>query len=345
MKNIAEEIKLKIEKLQRSILSSPSPIDLPAEFGLRAAAVAVALPSGCRPPPGPLGYRVAAGWGDTDEEAAMKALLEGAERYSIQYQDGDPPELSPCSAFGATERAVQADRLLLGHPDGPGDANNPDIVTSIGSATGISVDDAALRALLENLEHVAREAWLAGELTGVPVAADGVPGLGQLNDALHTCERRMVLHAMAPARGAVAVLCVNCGRDGAGAVVGSAAATDLATACRHAAVEAAMLWCNMVAMSQRGVVFESMSPPDRQHVARYLQGWPVTALPNEDDLQPPASAAHQFGVPAEPPRNPPSLAQLVEAMRLPCLVFDLTRAEVGLPVARVMLLDEGSNAA
>ncbi|MEM7442238.1 MAG: YcaO-like family protein [Pseudomonadota bacterium] len=339
MKYNFQSVKLKVEKLVGSLLSRPAPIDLPDELGLHAAAVAVSLPAGCQPPPGPIGYRLAAGWGETAEEAATKALLEGVERYSIQYQNNDPPVLSPVHAYGTESRFVPSTSLLLGHRDAAEVSDDAKLVTSVGSAAGVNVEDAGLRALLENFEYAARTAWLASKPDGIALAIDGSPILCQLRDALDKYGRRMALYAVMPARGVVAVMCINCGQDGSGAVVASASSTDLATACRHASVEAAMLWRNMMAMAKQGLVLDTISPTDRQHVVRYLQGWPSAAWPSDEDLRPLGVAAYDLNVPAKPLDTPPTLAEVAAAADVPCLLFDLTRAEAGVPVARVMMAD------
>ncbi|PZR00846.1 MAG: hypothetical protein DI533_10080 [Cereibacter sphaeroides] len=249
--------------ISHRLLSEPMFPPMSEGFPFQIATVAVALPSGCRPPDNALRHRIATGFGESRSEAATKALAEGAERYALQFRHDMPAWFSPLITVGGPVEDAPAHDLALGAPGAKG------AVTSVGAASGDSLESAMLRAVLEQLEHLHFERLEQG----IPELDDPEPQ--QLEDVksistwLEGQLRRLDLRLGVFAEG-YAMAAARCSDlDGGRATAGSAAGCEAGQALRHAAEEAVFHWRNMVALENRGIDVRDLTGADQAHFRRY----------------------------------------------------------------------------
>lgn len=314
------------------LIGVPQPAPVPASLPLHLSICQVALPAACLPPPGPIASRFGAGAASDQATAEALCLLEGIERYSLQYQAHDPANCDAV-AVGESSRASRPSHVLrLGHPAQRDGAPPAD---SRGCAVGASLADAALRGLLELVEADAEACWARGEGEFRPVAA---PALGAeaspLSDALRehglALRTELALHASG-----TAVAVSVCSRpDGSQPATGSAAAVEPSGASQHAAIEAVVAWFNQSEMARMSAPLDHMSPGDRAAVAQF-RGY--------QRLPAPASGTAWQSLPAAMLPSGTQAEAAFEAVRRSwgrdIAVFDLSRPETGLVTVRVMSVD------
>jgi ribosomal protein S12 methylthiotransferase accessory factor YcaO len=303
------------------IISKAHLLPLPAALPFRAAVSSAALPNGCAAPPGPIPLRVGSGIGPTAEAAAFLAMTEAAERYALQYDPSRPQILDPFIVAGGAADPAPLAALTLGAPGG-GEAD------SRGGAAGVSLADAAVRALYELLErhHVREDGTLVVPFRAL--AVDAVPALARHTAYLADQLRVLDIAVMVSPFGYSVARTLCCDADGGRPTMGSAAGAHVEGTVRRAAEEAILLWRNMVEMEARSA---PVPPPGTHHgdlvrvyrgaapIARGVSGEPLSMLP---------------AVPA--PDAP--LAQIVHATTgRRVRVFDLTAPTLDVAVARAVL--------
>lgn len=138
------------ERLQNAVrlgkLSRPQRVLEDLKCPVYSAICFVDLPQGTLPPPNGAPHRVALGHGRTHRDAGSLAMLEAVERYSIQHRSSLAARIFPFLARNGRAEEIATAELTLGVPGGPE-------TTSIGAAAGENREAAAIRAVLELLEH------------------------------------------------------------------------------------------------------------------------------------------------------------------------------------------------
>lgn len=205
---------------------------------------------------------------------------------------------------------------------------------SIGCAAASGFADAVLHGLLELVERDAAALWWRGGRRGRGIALEGTA----LEDAASMLRglragmdtRRSWLLDITTDLGIPVAAAISVAADGRGFCCGTAARLTLGEACQAAIRE----MCQMelahhvvqAKLQERGET--ALNPVDRAHVLRFT-GIDAAAC----DL------LHPSGGPATPEADGGTLSALVDRLARsglqPCAV-DLTRPELGIPVARVM---------
>lgn len=290
----------------------------------------VGLPRGCHPPDA-MRCRIGAGSALDAATARNLCLLEGIERYSLQFREGDPTKLASTAIPGALEVSRPIDSLRLGYP--PLDADAP-IADSRGCSVGIDLADAALRGLLELAEHDALEIWRTGRDRFQEVAPGGfADSLGDLLVWLGANGFRLRVFEHRHRSGATAYVGVCSDAAGERPATGSAAGLDARRAAVHACVESVVAWLNFAEIAKKPSRVAALSPEDRLAVDIYrgvARG--PEPLPEEATLLP----ASIGSVAQDEPRK--AFARMVELWDVDVAVFDLSRLETGIVTVRVVRL-------
>ncbi|WP_246730372.1 YcaO-like family protein [Nitratireductor mangrovi] len=219
--------------------------------------------------------------------------------------------------------------MRLGHPepqDGP--------VDSRGCAAGETLEDAAARGVLELVEHDALAAWHQDAAIFEGLAAEGLSAeLDTLCAWLSAKELRLQLGRFRHRSGAVVHLCICCDQAGRRPASGSAADIDPCHSALRACVESVVAWFNFDAIRRNGTPVEALAGEDRRAFECYLglasaPGFLTKRTPDGD-----AKAVVSAGTPQS------ALAELVANWGADIAIFELTRAETGIAVARAVRLD------
>jgi ribosomal protein S12 methylthiotransferase accessory factor YcaO len=305
-------------------------VSLPDGCPIATFVCAATLPDGCLSPPGPLPRRIGAGSALDVATARDLCLLEGIERFSLQYRDGDPDQIEAVDMPGCRQASLPTWRLRLGHP---AYLEGRRLADSRGCAAGAGLADAALRGLLELAEHEAVEAWHRGE---APFSTMDAAALDETLYALVAWlkEAGLRLRLLRHRHRSGAVVCVAICMDASGArpAIGSAADLAVGPAALHACLEAVVTRYNLVAIENKGRDLDETTPETRFAVEIWRG---LRALP------PNAEAADE-PVPAVPAALDPetALAELLAAWGIEAAVFDLTRPETGITTVRMVRLGE-----
>lgn len=312
--------KLLLRACSDDLLSAPHFPALPSGWPFHMAVVAVALPVGCAPPEG-LAARVASGAGVSRAEAAFRALMEGAERYALQYSATRPARLGPLTTAGGPPENESVTRLTLGAPGGGG-------VTSRGTAAGKKLRDAGDRACLETLEHLALDRLAEGDGGAFHKVelAELTPYRGYLDGQL----RRLSLWMAAGPQHVVAIA-LTADRNGGRPTVGSAAGQEPRQTALRAVEEAMFLWCNMVEMERRGAPVPMGPGGD---AARLYRG----AVPTPGWLDALTARGGEGRAPPQPVADSAPLIETVARVAgRRARLFDMTVSPLPVPVARVVM--------
>ncbi len=304
--------------VKNGLISAPHFPYLPDKFPVIIASAAVRLIEGCEPPLGGRA-RVGSGTGRTRDAAAMKALYEAAERYSLQYDVTRPDMFVPSETIGGPAEGLSTASLSLGAPGGG--------ARSIGAAAGKSFDDAVGRAALELLEH-----FELGRLGSDAVSAEAfdpatIPDLAVTVDYLSKRLRHLKIEAVAAPSGYAVVRAVCCDSDGGRPTEGSAASLSIEAAAVKAVEEAIFSWRNMIELERNGVP-PAVGAPDI--LLRTYRGAEALSHP-----------IPQAALGKAPPhmertqKRPVEILASVTGTRV--RVFDMTAPALGIHVARVVL--------
>jgi ribosomal protein S12 methylthiotransferase accessory factor YcaO len=313
----------KLETAVRTgVISRPHVVFDADAFPFAAAVCAVRPTPGCRPPGNLFSKRIASGRGETAEEASTVAMIEAAERYSLQYSSLRDNWLYPFFTLGGSPEPAPQSGLALGAPDATC------IVTSRGSAAGTTRDDASRRAVLELLEgehHLdsQRDKRLSY------YRPDGPGPLRGEFDWLHSQLRRLDC-VILEGQGYFACYCSCADFDGGRPTMGGAAGLDLSETARAAARESIFHWRNMILLEQNAIDLQTL-PEAEAHAVRRYRG----AEPRPERLE----------LPIRPWPRTPALSVDTEAL---CStlhevtgrrvrLFDMTDVELGVPVVRAYL--------
>lgn len=268
--------------------------------------------------------RLGVGRANSAEHASFIALAEAAERYSLQFADDRPSTMTPIETVGGPADTIELSRLALGAPRvGPA-------VTSVGAAAGETLEDAAMRAILELLEHHHVERF-EGDRRHLPRVEPSLEAVGVHREWLDGQLRRLEFRARQFETGYWVVLSRCSDFDGGRPTTGSAAGLDPNLTVIAAAEEAIFHWRNMVALESNGVPVTPMTGPERRAFEQYRgaasDGWPKRRASTRQ-----LADMHRFR--ADRKRLGQALARR-SGTRL--RLFDMTLPEVGVPVVKAHL--------
>jgi hypothetical protein len=315
------------ERLRRAVqagrLSPPHPIAQPKGFPFHIATCAVDLPAGCIAPPGSLSRRLGVGCAGTAAGAARLALLEGVERYSLQFHRHMPARLVPFAAVGGTAEPAPVAALALGVPGAHL------AVSSKGAAAGADLEAASRRAVLELLEHHRAGAppWPDGSF--LPIDPTPVPPLAAVASWAQDLYRRLDLR-LARFDDHFAALAGFSDLDGGRRTTGSAAGLALYDTLTHAAQEAVFHWRNLVALDHAGTAASTLDEEDRAELARYRGSPPSLPWPEVPALCVDSDEALTTV-------SEDLLATLAALTGRRARLFDMTSSEIGVPVVKALV--------
>lgn len=318
-----------------SCIGEPEQARLPRRCPVRAFVCPVVLPRGCLPPPGALPLRVGAGAALDRATARSLCVMEGIERYSLQYRAGDPERQRAVRFPGARIATLAVDRLRLGHP---AQRDGGTVADSRGCAAGPTLADAALRGLLELAEYDAVADWRSGACRFQSVEAHGV--CDPLDRLLTRTEaERLSLRVFARRHPSGAVVCAAVCADASGArpATGSAAGLDLGRTALTASVEAVLAWFNFAEIARHGTGLAALPEESRIEVETWLglrdpPGFPVDGrdFRGESGTRTAPDPEQEF-------------SNLVARWGVDVAVFDMSRKETGIATARVVRLLTGQS--
>ncbi|WP_417210460.1 YcaO-like family protein [Antarctobacter sp.] len=304
------------------LISKPSFAEFPHGAPIHVAFRFLELRAGTRPPAGAMARRVAFGAARTPAQAAQISGFEAIERYALQYCDGLPDTCESLLASDGGTHMVRRDALALGAPASNGR------ITSKGAAAGPTAEAAALRAVLECLEHGLddRDAythvlppevlpsdlttWLDGNLRKLEVHVAETTGIGLLFRAV----------------------CSD--RDNGRPTYGTAFSGDVRTGVWQAASEAVVSWRNMVTLDFKGNIPRAMD----DHEARLFHLY--RGASTDRPIRPGAT----FDADAWTAPSPTLAAALSAAAKVAgrtVAVFDMTAADIPLPVIKALPIISG----
>ncbi len=249
-----------------------------------SAVCAVELPKGCLPPVGGK-RRIATGYSEDASVAAIKAMGEAVERYSMQHGVHTQNEFVPFWDSLGRSHAVPAELVCLGHPD------SPNAVRSFGSAAREDRDSATVMAALELIEkRVISKTTGIGQVRELPTdAVDDTKSLSWLHDHLRVAD--FVVYDMSP--NCYVIHCRVSDFDGSRPTYGSAAGSIVQELAKHALKEAAFHWINFALFEAKFVEPAKFAGEDLHWLKVYRgatapEVWPsnLTKLETVDDLEP-----------------------------------------------------------
>lgn len=311
-------------------IGEPAAASLPDGCPIHLFVCPVSRTPGCLPPPGRMPCRIAAGAALDSETARELCLLEAVERFSLQYADGDPDQMASAPVSGAGQAVLAAAQLRLGHP---AQLTGGPVADSRGCSVGADLEDAALRGLLELIEHDALAGWWSGEGDHHPVAVTSVDRSLDRLQAWLTARRlalRLIEHRHRS--GALVYVCACTDADGRRPATGCAAGLDPLRTAAHACVEAVVAWFNMAEIERRGPDMADL-PEDARHdleVYRGLRPLPALYRAKADAEVPAADRSSSDRATA--------FTRLAEQWGVDVAVFDLSRPATSITTVRVVRL-------
>lgn len=272
----------------------------------------------------------AMGKGLTDAEAQLSALAEAAERWSGTWQRSDGTEpVGGLDVVLGEEVRVSSEVVYMGHPPVAGVVRHTD---SNGLAAGVTLADAQLQALLEIIERDAIAAWWEGDTSSRPASLTGscLDALAPFVDWLAWLGLRVELRQLVSLAGTQTHLAVGWLPGSNRWLYGAGTHMDAGIAMRRAVLElvqstvAALATPTQVAPT-RGIRAELHPelPTSRRLSEERQVGWPSTGA----STSPPGDVASAVT----------QLARTLAAEGYRTLAVDVTRPEVGVPVARVIV--------
>ena len=303
--------------------------------------------------------RFASGWGATPAEAIAGCEAEMAERLSGQIappgasiaeaarsgrervvRPGDilldevahpgPTQWLPCLGHNQAVVLVPARLAVLGHP---ADEGSIPAATTPGLACGSDIGDAVVRAFLELVERDAVALWWycrAARPRLVPADIGDVL-LGDVARWTADRGRSLVLNDLTTDFGIPVVAAFSHGAEGGAPALGFGAGRSAGEAARHAVGELCQFEANLALIEiqtrRRG---QGWLTPE----ARALRDWPATH--GLARMRHAGGAA--YGDPPPPrPLDVETCRALCEERGLELLTLDMSRQEIGRPVARVFV--------
>lgn len=273
----------------------------------------------------------AMGKGLTDEEAQLSALAEAAERWSGTWQRSDGTDaVRGRDLVTGEEVLVAAEVVYIGHPPVAGVARHTD---SNGLAAGVTLADAQLQALLELIEREALAAWWEGEVGSQPVSLEGGTRdeLAPFLDWLTWLGVRIDLRRLGSLGGTLTHLAVGWLPGNHRWLYGAGTHIDEGIATRRAVLE-------LVQSTVAALATPKEVSPSRGIRAELYPEPPAGLRAVTGETEPPwlpATAPAVSSAPAGVASAVAGLAQALMAAGHRTLAVDVTRPEVGVPVARV----------
>jgi hypothetical protein len=312
-------------------IGEPRLATLPAQCPVSIFVCPVRLPAGCLPPDA-MPRRIGTGSALDNETARNLCLLEGTERYSLQFRPDDPEHLTSFAMTAARQISRPIDELRLGHPlqrtGGP-------VSDSRGCSVGANLAEAALRGLLELAEHDALEIWRASPDKFHEVDPHGLDqALDRLLAWLEANGLGSRIFEHRHSSGATAYVAVCSDAAGNRPAAGSAAGLDARRAAVHACVESVVASFNLAEIAKNASRIDGLPPDDRLAVETYLGIAKGPQLPVGVAPRPASTAA---GMQDEPGT---AFRRMVELWGVDVAAFDLSRHETGIVTARVLKVTE-----
>ncbi|WP_162947007.1 YcaO-like family protein [Ruegeria sp. EL01] len=298
------------------LISKPSFAEFPDGAPIHTAFRLIKLRPGAQPPEGAMDHRVSFGTARTAKDAARLAGYEAIERYALQFSSDARQASESLIASDGETYTLQTQALALGAPGTNG------TITSKGAAAGPTHEAAALRAVLECLEHALDPLDYAFTLPKSSLPQD-------LTDWLGSYLRNLHIHlAEVPGIGMLfRAVCAD--PDGGRPTYGTAFATDLESGIWRATSEAVVSWRNMVTLDHTGVTQRGMDAEQK----RLFQLYRGARIDRPAD--PPAQ--FDMGGWAQPD---PTLGEVLnaaaKALGQPVAIFDMTAPEIPLPVVKAV---------
>lgn len=350
-------------RLLRMLEGAPRALPVPRGAPFRAFVATLKPAARALGPTNAAGRRVVSGIGATAADAALRTGMEAIERASLTHDGAaeaarviTPARIIAWSLLSARQIARRAlwnlrhpGRHAIAEPplgavnlavrDGlPAvmiDLGHPDIAaapllraTSVGAAAGSSLADAALRALLELVERDAVAIWWYNRLPRPAARFAPSPWMTKVARWAARESRRFAYLDLTHDLRVPVVACVSTARDGTRPIVTGAAGLTIASAAESALRENLLFGLNLAALASARDAGAKADPD-----AAALLAW------HESE----SLATAPFLKPARAPRVTP-LAPRFEALRRALIarghdvrVFDRTRAELGVPVVRVIV--------
>jgi len=265
---------------------------------------------------------------DPDIAAWVDRHASGEPRRTLDWVDGAVP-------LAGRTTVLPADLCLRRQDDRLG--LQPRGALSTGCAAGPSFDAAALRALLELVERDAAALWWLGGRPGRPLAADAPAAIEAAGILCHLRDglggRSSWLLDISTEFDIPVIASISTNAAGLEVACGIAARLDVREAVRAAILEMMQveLAQTVIAAKRREAGESALSDTDRRHVHR------ATHLDAEK-----CTLLHATGIPRhrEPQRaTASSVRDIVERLAphgITVCWFDQSRADLGLPVARVL---------
>ncbi len=301
----------------RKLMSKPSFATFPDKAPIHAAFRLIELRAGTIAPLGAMERRVAFGVGDTPEVAARLSGFEAIERYALQY-DADQEQVSRSFiSSDSVTHEVSLSALAIGAPETNG------TVTSKGAAAGQTRPEAAMRAVYECLEHALDQ---TGEYTHF-TSSDCLPKA--LNTWLAEHFRKVEIHLRPVSEIGLLIRVVCCDLDGGRPTYGTAFASELSQGAFSAAGEAIVSWRNMVTLEHKGVTPQDMDAEEIRFFELYR------GARGDRPMSPHSEFIRETWHPLTPDLGR-ALEYAAEVLGKPVAVFDMTAAEIPLPVVKAV---------
>lgn len=311
--------------VEQKKIGFPVKFEVAESFPLSIAICEVMPSPGCQPSGNTLGRRYAMGNSAAFEKASYLASAEAIERYSIQYNSTRCEFLSPFLTTEHTPRPRRQTDICIGS-----DRQNSN--TSVGSACGETVENAAISAVLELLEH---RLWNAISQAEVEVCALDISRMSALispQQWLVSQLRKLSCYQYTDALGFYVCVCICSDYDGARATIGTAAGISVEKTVERAALESIAFWRNMVMLEKNCMDCSSLD--EEESVALMCYRGAKKREENFDVSLKKTSSKPE----AEGPVNTKNLVtRLSELAQMHVSLFDLTDPDIQAPVVRACL--------
>jgi len=323
------------EKIQKAIdsglISRPQLQKLPEGIPIHAAICALHLPSGCLPPKSGAPRRVASGCGFDVGEAEFLASAEATERYSLQFSHDRPRQLIPIETLEGKNESCSINDVSIGAPDTNGR------VDSKGCAAGETMEDATLRATLEAYEHIILKSFDEGSLEASQLTGE-CQELSDLPMWLASQYRSLSHCVHQTSSGLTTVRSCCSDFDGGRPTFGSSTSFSFEKAIVDSSLEAVFHWRNMVAIEHQGTKIGSGNFDESRALKLYRGVYAekraeILDAVSAQEIQKNQIVASQS---ISSSMNE-ALVQLCRLSRQRIRVFDMTKDDINIPVARVLI--------
>lgn len=308
----------------RKLITPASFAELPLDCPFHVAFRLVEPRAGTLPPDMETSLRYASGAGFTADEASDISGYEAVERYSIQYSATLPEKIATAWTNGDAHLNVSVDQITLGSP------RPKQEITSRGSATGISFDDAACRAVMELIEHTLEARPKLNLLRLDRASADTIGGMGDVRGWLGRQLRCIEIAVSLDANIGYFSKCSCHDTSFYRPTFGTAFGLNLSETIRRSCFEAVVSWRNMVSLEFSGTDVKRFQAAEASVLRQYRQEKSFIEDLKPSDVQ--GLKRHEAGLPTLE-----RLAQcLLDLSGRPVYLFDLTAPEIEVPVVKAV---------